>query len=133
MKYLKIGIIILIVVFIAGISYAGDAKTTNFTPDNKGSAAPKAGTKDALQHKPGMKAERGIKNILFGWTEIPRSIIQVTRDSKNPFWGLTGGTLKGVGKAFPRTVSGMADVISFPIADYDKTPVKPDELKTQIK
>jgi putative exosortase-associated protein (TIGR04073 family) len=82
---------------------------------------------------PGIKAERGMKNILFGWTDIPKSIIQVTRDSKNPLWGLTGGTLKGIGKAFPRTVSGVADVVSSPMGNYQKTPIKPDELKTQIQ
>ena len=132
MKTMKIaGLIILIAIFVAGIAYA---ETTNITPANKGAAgSSKVYTKDALAHKPGMKAERGIKNILFGWTDIPRSIIQVTRDSKNPIWGLTAGTFKGIGKAFPRTVSGIADVVSFPIADYDKMPVKPDELKTQIK
>jgi len=125
------GLIILIVMFVAGIAYAG---TSNITPANKGAAgASKVGTKDALAHKPGMKAERGVKNILFGWTDIPKSIIQVTRDTKNPIWGLMAGTFKGIGKAFPRTVSGIADVVSFPIADYDKMPVKPDEFKTQIK
>lgn len=131
MKLKILAIIALIAIFIAGVSYAGSANT-NITPANK-SAGASVGTKDALAHKPGMKAERGIKNILFGWTDIPKSIIQVTRDSKNPLWGLTGGTLKGIGKAFPRTVSGIADVVSFPIGDYDKLPVHPDELKTQIK
>ena len=130
MKILRIGLIILMVLSLAGLTYAA---STNVQAANKGTGTSGKATSDALQHKPGMKAERGIKNILFGWTEIPKSIIQVTRDSKNPIWGLTGGTLKGIGKAFPRTVSGVADVVSFTIADYDKTPVKPDELKTQIK
>lgn len=126
MKILKGVLIILMVLSIASFSYA---ETTNISAANKGTGPAKATT----QRGAGMKAERGVKNILFGWTEIPKSIIQVTRDSKNPIWGLTGGTLKGVGKAFPRTVSGAADVVSFPIADYDKMPVKPDELQTQIK
>jgi len=124
MKIIKLAIIMLIVLSLAGLSYAA----TVVTPGNKTTGA----TSAALQHKPGMKAERGVKNILFGWTEIPKSIIQVTKDSRNPFWGLTGGTLKGIGKAFPRTVSGVADVVSFPMGDYDKMPVKPDELNTQI-
>ena len=124
--------ITLIAIFITGVSYAGDVKT-NITPANKNTVASTPVTTPSLAHKPGMKAERGIKNILFGWTDIPKSIIQVTKDSKNPIWGLTAGTLKGIGKAFPRTVSGLADVISFPMGDYDKVPVHPDELKTQIK
>lgn len=129
MKILRLAIIMVIVLSMSFLSYADNS----VTPSNKAAAAGATASKDALQHKPGMKAERGIKNILFGWTDIPRSIIQVTKDSKNPFWGLTAGTLKGVGKALPRTISGIADVVSFPIGDYDKIPVKPDELKTQIK
>lgn len=124
MKIFKGALIILLILSMVSFSYA---ETTNISPANKG-----AGTSKPASRGAGMKAERGIKNILFGWTEIPRSIIQVTKDSKNPIWGITGGTLKGLGKAFPRTVSGAADVISFPVADYDKMPVKPDELKTQI-
>lgn len=126
MKILKSALIILLVVAITGSSYA--AATSNISPANTGGG--KAG--ESSSRGAGLKAERGIKNILFGWTEIPKSIIQVTRDSKNPIWGITGGTLKGLGKAFPRTVSGAADLVSFPIADYKKTAVKPDELKTQI-
>ena len=125
MKMMKLALIILMVLSIASLAYA---ETTNISPANKGTGGNKGASRGA-----GAKAERGIKNILFGWTEIPKSIIQVTRDSKNPFWGITGGTLKGLGKAFPRTVSGIADTVSFPISDYDKMPVKPDELKTQIQ
>lgn len=129
MKILRVTLIILMVFSIASFSYAG---TSNISPANKSATATKT-TTPALEHKPGMKAERGVKNILFGWTDIPKSIIQVTRDSKNPIWGLTAGTFKGIGKAFPRTVSGVADLVSFPMGDYDKMPVKPDELKTQVK
>ena len=117
----------------AGTAYA-EKTATNITPGNKSATVESARTTTPAQaHKPGMKAERGIKNILFGWTDIPKSIVQVTNDSDNAVWGLTGGTLKGIGKAFPRTVSGIADVVSFPIGDYDKTPVSPDEWKTQIE
>ena len=127
MKIAKIALIVLISVTIVSLSYAG----TVVTPANKTGAT--VATSDALQHKPGMKAERGMKNILLGWTEIPNSIIQVTRDSKNPIWGLTGGLFKGIGKAFPRTISGVADVVSFPIASYEKTPISPDGWDTQVK
>ena len=126
MKKYKIALIILMVMAIGGLAYA--EATSNVSPGNTGGGASSGTSRGA-----GLKAERGIKNILFGWTDIPKSIIQVTRDSKNPIWGLTAGTLKGIGKAFPRTVSGAADLVSFPIADYDKMPVRPDELNTQIK
>jgi putative exosortase-associated protein (TIGR04073 family) len=127
MKIIKLAIITILALSITGLAYA---EVQNISPANKGGKFEKSA---ALQHKPGMKAERGFKNLLFGWTEIPKSIIQVTKESKNPVWGITGGTLKGFGKAFPRTISGAADVISFPIGDYDKMPVKPDELKTHIR
>lgn len=126
MKIAHIALILLLVLAVAGMAYA---ETTNFSPANKGSG--QAGTSSS--RGAGIKAERGVKNILFGWTDIPRSIIQVTRDSKNPFWGLTAGTFKGIGKALPRTVSGIADVATFPLADYDKPLVRPDEMKTQIQ
>ena len=126
MKILKAALIITLVMSMVGVGYAASAVSS-------GNSDASAGKTPALQHRPGMKAERGVKNILFGWTEIPKSIIQVTRDSKNPFWGLTGGALKGLGKAFPRTISGIADVVSFPIGDYDKMPIKPDELDTKIQ
>lgn len=130
MRMLKIGLIFLMVLSLSAISYAG---TSNVTSGNKMSGVEKMTSTVAKEKGPGIKAERGIKNILFGWVEIPKSIIQVTKDSKNPFWGITGGTLKGVGKAFPRTVSGISDVATAPFCSYDQAPVKPDELKTNIK
>ena len=126
MKMLKSAIIAIMILSVATLSYAA---TSNIAPANKGDGVSQASSSRGA----GMKLERGVKNILFGWTDIPKSIIQVTKDSKNPIWGITAGTLKGVGKAFPRTVSGAADVISFPIGDYEKLPIKPDEINTQIK
>ena len=35
---------------------------------------------------------------------------------------------RGFKKAFPRTISGAVDLITFPIPDYEKSPVKPDPL-----
>lgn len=118
MKLLVKGIIFFIVLSLVSYAYAADTSAAAPTP--KHNAA-------------GMKAERGVKNILFGWTDIPRSIIQVTRDSKNPIWGLIGGSIKGLGKALPRTVSGIADVVTFPIGDYDRQLVKPDAIDTKIQ
>ena len=126
MKILRMGIIIILALTVAGLAYA--ESTSNVTPGNKGT-----GTASGTERGTSVKIDRGLNNLLFGWTDIPKSIIQVTRDLKNPLWGITAGTFKGIGKAFPRTISGAADIISFPIADYNKTPVKPDELNTQVK
>lgn len=61
-----------------------------------------------------------IKDIMFGWTEIPKSVVQVTKETRNPLWGLTVGTLKGIGKAFPRTVSAVSQATSAPQGDTGK-------------
>ena len=76
---------------------------------------------------PNEKMSRGVKNALFGWTEIPKTIISTTKES-NPIIGITIGTLKGIAKAFPRTVSGIADVVTFPVGDYKKPLINPDPL-----
>ena len=70
-----------------------------------------AETPDAVKPSAGIQAERGAKNILLGWTDIPRSII----------------------KAFTQTVSGIVDIVTLPVANCDKKTVKPDELNTQIR
>lgn len=51
-------------------------------------------------------------NVLLGWTEIPKAVAAVTKDSDNPFLGITVGLLKGIANAFARTVSGVADVVT---------------------
>jgi len=126
MKIGTLALIVLLVMSVACIAYA--EVTSNVTPANKSGGKAAGSSRGA-----GMKAERGFQNLIFGWTEIPKTVIQVTRDTKNPFWGLTGGTLKGLARAFPRTVSGAADIVSFPLATYEKTPVNPSELGSGAK
>lgn len=130
MKIVTVAIIFLLALSFGTLSFA--ESTSNVSPGNKVTSTGVTSTV-AKEHGVGMKAERGVKNLLFGWTDIPRSVIQVTRDSKNPIWGLTAGTFKGIGKAFPRTVSGAADIISAPMADYNREMVKSNELQTQVK
>jgi len=65
-------------------------------------AQDEAKDKDKLQNTTG--------NVLLGWTEIPKAVAAVTKDSDNPFLGITVGLLKGIANAFARTVSGVADV-----------------------
>ena len=127
----KISTIFLLILCVTKFSYTAEGKS-NISVANKASTQAKAKS-EALQHLPGVIAERGFKNVLFGWTDIPCTIIQMTNETKNPLWGLTAGTLKGAGKAFPRTISGVVDVATFPLADYNKSLVNPDELNTQIK
>ncbi len=92
-----------------------------------------AETPDAVRNNAGIQAKRGVNNILFGWTDIPRAIVEATTGTKNPVWGLAAGTFNGIGRAFPRTVSGIADIMTLPVRHCDDLPVKPDELNTQIR
>ena len=55
------------------------------------------------------KIQRTTGNVALGWTEVPKAITQVTKDTDNPFLGITVGLLKGVANAFARTVSGIVD------------------------
>lgn len=84
------------------------------------SAADAAGNKSAVS-----KIERGSKNAALGWTEIPKSVLDTTKE-KNIIVGLTVGLLEGVLNAFARTASGIADVATAPLGTYDKPAIKPE-------
>ena len=74
------------------------------------------------------KLERGGKNIVLGWTEIPNAIVKVTKDTNNPFLGITVGLLKGVLNAFARTASGALDVATFPVDSNKPEPLIKAEM-----
>ena len=76
----------------------------------------------------GEKAERGVKNILLGWTELPKRIIDTTRETKNPIWGVLVGTYEGTLKAVGRTISGIVDVVTAPI-DPEGKPLFPPDIE----
>ena len=110
-KLFCVAIIILLALSFAGISYAAEASGCK---DMVGGAMSKAG--------------RGLKNLCLGWTDIPLSIYNTTNDTKNAALGLTVGAWDGFKKAFPRTISGAVDLATFPIPDYEKSPVSPEPL-----
>lgn len=75
-----------------------------------------AKSQDKLQNTTG--------NLALGWTEIPKAVTAVTKDTDNPFLGITVGLLKGVANAFARTASGVADVVTLHKADQQEI-IKP--------
>lgn len=77
-----------------------------------------------------IKLERGTKNVLLGWTEIPKQIVQTTKNS-NLLVGVTVGTVKGILQAFSRTVSGAVDATTFTVAPAGPQPVKPSMLNSE--
>jgi len=74
---------------------------------------------------PIQKLERGFTNTVFGWTEIPKRIVDKTKET-DPIRGLLLGSFQGTCKAFARTVSGLSEVATFPVGRYDKPRVLPD-------
>jgi len=79
------------------------------------------------------KVERGAKNVALGWTEIPKTVAQITKDTDNPFLGITIGLLKGIANAFAKTTSGVADVVSIPAGMEGDQPVKDSMVEVSSK
>jgi len=75
---------------------------------------------------PIQKAERGFMNAAYGWTEIPKRIVDKTKEYNNPIKGFLVGAFQGSCKAFARTASGVSELATFPIGRYDKPAVLPD-------
>ena len=99
-KLFSVALIVLMFLSIISVSYAAEAK--------KG---------------PYNKLERGIRNVSMGWTELPRTVRQTTKE-KGPIFGMTFGVLEGVFNTFSRTVSGIFDTATAPIGTYNEPAVK---------
>ena len=59
------------------------------------------------------KLGRGLSNVLLGWVEIPKNIAEEWNQTE-PFTSTIVGSVKGLGWAVARTLSGLYEVISFP-------------------
>lgn len=69
------------------------------------------------------KLTRGAVNVLTGWVEIPKRILE-TSQASGPATGFTWGTLRGFGYGFVRTAGGVYEVVTFPFpAPSDYAPV----------
>jgi putative exosortase-associated protein (TIGR04073 family) len=74
------------------------------------SAAPLTGESKLSQA--GGKMWRGVNNVVFGWVEIPKTVI-VTGMESGPFSGLLCGLTIGTTKGFERTVVGALEITTF--------------------
>ena len=63
----------------------------------------------------GKKLGRGLANTAFGWLDIPKGIQEVG-DQNNFIAGITWGPIYGTGNAIVRTLAGVYEVATFPIA-----------------
>jgi putative exosortase-associated protein (TIGR04073 family) len=69
---------------------------------------------DDYLHGVGDKLAAGSSNLVLGWLEIPKNMIN-TSNEYNIALGLTGGLVKGALHTIGRTVSGLFDVVTFPL------------------
>lgn len=99
-RVISCGLIVLMIMGICSFVYGEEQKTT-YT-----------------------KGERGFKNVALGWTEIPKTVLDTSKE-KNVLVGLTVGTLKGIANAFARTISGAVDIVTMPAGNYQKQAIKP--------
>ena len=60
------------------------------------------------------KLEHGIGNMLLGWNEVPKNVINIGSD-QSLLCGATWGLLRGVVHGVTRTVVGVAQFITSPI------------------
>jgi putative exosortase-associated protein (TIGR04073 family) len=60
----------------------------------------------------GAKFTRGLANTATGWGEIPKNIVNESRDH-NALVGLTYGTVKGAVHTIGRTAVGAFDLVTF--------------------
>ncbi|MBD3379268.1 MAG: exosortase system-associated protein, TIGR04073 family [Candidatus Omnitrophica bacterium] len=118
-KLLSVLFVVILVFSFAVTAIAADMPTAKRSVSK--------GTKTATYPAgPIQKAERGFSNVLFGWTEIPKRVVDKTKEYRNPFKGLVLGSFQGTCRAFARTVSGVSEVATFPIGGYEKPAVLPD-------
>jgi putative exosortase-associated protein (TIGR04073 family) len=62
----------------------------------------------------GQKLASGLSNMGLGFAEIPKNMI-ITTNQTNALFGVTGGAIKGLLHTLGRTLSGIVDVVTFPV------------------
>jgi putative exosortase-associated protein (TIGR04073 family) len=62
---------------------------------------------------PTRKLGRGVSNLLFGWSELPATIVKINQDEGNS--AAAGYVVRGVGRSAMRTYAGLFDILTWPI------------------
>ena len=118
-KFLMVFFAVTLVLSFSAVTFAANAPVQKVSPASS--------VKPAVHPAgPFQKAERGFNNAIFGWTEIPKRVVDKTREYNNPIKGLLLGVFQGTCKAFARTASGLSELATFPVGSYDKPAVLPD-------
>ena len=75
--------------------------------------SPNASAADFEAGKAFTKLLRGAVNVITGWVEIPKRILE-TSETSGAVTGFTWGTLRGLGHGFIRTAAGAYEIATFP-------------------
>lgn len=78
------------------------------------SAAPPAPPPADYGQLVGRKLASGFSNMALGIAEIPKNMI-ITTNQTNALFGVTGGAIKGLLHTLGRTLSGIVDIVTFPV------------------
>lgn len=75
------------------------------------------------------KLSRGAVNTATGWLEVPTGIGEAKKDSQ-VLWVVTGFS-EGLIRGMTRTLTGIWDVVTFPLPPYDSVLMEPETLITE--
>ena len=123
-KSLTVCLIAIFILSISSIAFGADVPAV--TTEKPAAAVTVSAQPAGHPAGPIQKAERGFMNAAFGWTEIPKRVVDKSKEYNNPIKGLVLGLWQGSCKAFARTASGVSELVTFPIGRYDKPRVLPD-------
>ncbi len=77
---------------------------------------------------PAVKLTRGIVNLASGWLEVPNQVAERKNLDSSTHWWITHGLVRGFMLATARTLYGVYDILTFPVAPYDAPLMAPDTL-----
>ncbi|MFH1552944.1 MAG: exosortase system-associated protein, TIGR04073 family [Candidatus Omnitrophota bacterium] len=73
------------------------------------------------------KFDRGVRNTASGFLEVPKRVVEKVQEyGNNPIKGVLLGLFQGSCKAFAKTASGIVDIVTCPVGQYDTPAVLPD-------
>jgi len=87
---------------------------STYTPSMQGRVHPSQSFGSSYGSKVGNKALNSFANMTTGILEIPKNIINTTNKS-NVFYGIAGGTFKGIFNMAGRLGVGIADLVTIPL------------------
>ena len=78
------------------------------------------------------KLGRGIVNVVTSPLEIPNQSIKMAEKQEDPMAqaaGYAGGLFLGVGHFFGRLTSGVVDIFTFPVTNWDQALMDPEYIE----